>query len=340
LGTSLREQTIDWRGVIWLASRHWVLPSFAAGLQWHGMAAAPPAVVADALAAARSLNRERNHILRQALTELTATLNRQGLEPLLLKGANALLADAYPGAEDRMIGDLDLYLPEAAHPAATAALMELRYREAEESWQMMLLTDRRSHHHGIPLLHTSRPVKVELHRRILKCPKDDAHLVRHMNTERVTLAPGITAQVPDSATRLRHNYLHAHIYDRQAVRRRLNLRQLLEFSRLAESLGPNDPQVLLAGLRSQRQRCFHEYWAQAEHWLQLPYPTNLPRSPRQQRELWLTEQAAQSRIWSNGFSVYNATLRLPRRLWGLGVRLVQAPGYFPVRYRMWRNHDR
>jgi hypothetical protein len=333
LGTSLREQRIDWRGVIWLASRHWVLPSFAAGLQWHGVVAAPPAAVADALTAARSLNRERNQILRQALTELTATLNRLGLEPLLLKGANALLPDAYPGAEDRMIGDLDLYLPEAAHPAATGALVDLGYHVAEESWQMMLLTDRRSHHHGIPLLHESRPVKVELHRRILKCPKDDAHLVRHMNTQRVALAPGITAQVPDSATRLRHNYLHAHIYDRQAVRRRLNLRQLLEFARLAESHGPIDPRALLGGLRPQRQQCFLEYWAQAEHWLNLPYPADLPRSPYQQRELWLTERAAESRIWSSGFSLYNATLRLPRRLWGLGVRVVQAPGYFPVKVK-------
>lgn len=49
----------------------------------------------------------------------------------------------------------------------------------------------------------------------------------------------------------------------------------------------------------------------------------------------LTERAAESRPWSRGFRLYDDALRLPRRLWGLGVRLVQAPGYFPARAKAW-----
>ena len=330
---TLRQDEIDWRRVIWLASSHLILPSFTATLHRQGAFGLVPNEIGAPLDAARSLNTERNRILRLSLKELTAQLNRIGLKPLLLKGANALLPDAYPGAGDRMLGDLDLWLPEAAHPAATAALLELGYRVAEESWQFMLLRDRHGHHHGTPLHHETQPVRVELHRRLVKNCADDERLATHLTTRQVELAPGVTVHVPDIATRMRHNFLHAQINDRQARQRCLNLRQLLEFARLAEMLDPGEAGKLLDGLQPGHHRRFLEYWAMAEHWLGLPYPESLPRSPHQQRELSLTERVAESRAWSRGFRLYDDALRLPRRLLGLGVRLVQAPGYFPARAR-------
>ena len=324
---------VDWQGFVRLASSHLVLPSVTAGLHRHGVFTQVPTELGEALSAARCLNRERNQTFRAALVEMTAALNSHGLEPLLLKGANALLPGAYPGAEDRMLGDLDLWLPEVAHPIATAALQELGYRVAEESWQFMLPRDRQTHHHGIPLLHVTQPIRVELHKRLVKYREDDELLVQNLTVRRVALAPGVTVQVPDTATRMRHNFLHAQINDRQTRQRCLNLRQLLEFARLAELLDPDEHETLLAGLRPRHHQRFLEYWAMAEHWLGLRYPECLLRSPHQVRELWLTERAAESRAWSRGFRLYDGALRFPRRLWGLGVWLVQAPGYFPARVR-------
>ena len=330
---TLRQDEIDWRRVIWLSSSHLVLPSVTTALHRQDAFGLVPDEIGAPLDAARSLNAERNRILRLTLRELTARLNRIGLEPLLLKGANALLPDAYPDAGDRMLGDLDLWLPETVHPAATDALLELGFRVAEESWQFMLLRDRDSHHHGTPLHHATQPVKVELHRRLVQNRKDDELLAKQLTARQVELAPGVTAQVPDIATRLRHNFLHAQINDRQARQRCLNLRQLLEFTRLAELLDPDEHATLLDGLQPLHHQRFLEYWALAEYWLGLPYPEGLPRSPNQQREMWLTERVAKSLAWSRGFRLYDDALRLPRRLWGLGVRLVQAPGYFPARAR-------
>jgi hypothetical protein len=333
LERDLRHGHVDWRQIIWLASGHLVTPSLSTSIQRRGWLPLLPPAVADYLDAFRQLNRERNAIFRQALEAIAAALNPLGLEPLLLKGANALLPDTYPGAEDRMLGDLDLYLPEDAHPVATAALIELGYRIAHESWQWVLPEDRRRSHHGIPLMHEARPVKVELHRRIVKCPKDDILLVCNMGTKRATLTPGVTVQVPDLATRLRHNFLHAQITDRQARLRLLNFRQLLEFARLAQGLEPTNAQALLAGVRPIRQQRFLEYWALAEHWLGLAYPQALPRSSRQKRELWLTERVAESRAWSRGFWFHDALLRLPPRLLRLGPRIVRQPGYLPVKLK-------
>ena len=334
----LTGDAIDWPGVCWLAGQHLVTPSLAARLRAPGLWDSVPTEVGEYLETIQALNQGRNRTQTQALVDMARALNRIGLEPLLLKGANALLPNAYPGAEDRMLGDLDLWLPEAAHPAATAALLELDYRVAEECWQFVLRKDREAAHHGIPLLHETKPVKVELHRRLVKYREDDELLVQHLTVRQVELASGITVHVPDIATRMRHNFLHAQINDRQARKRRLNLRQLLEFARLAKLLDPSKHDTLLAGLQPRHHRRFLEYWAMAEHWLGLPYPESLPRSPNQQRELWLTERVAESLAWSRGFRLYDGALRLPRRLWNLGVRLVQAPGYFPARTRVAFRH--
>ena len=167
---SLAEGTIDWRQVIWLASGHLVTPSLTASLERYGLLSLLPQEVTDYLEANRYLNRERNQILRNELIRIAERLNAIGIEPLLLKGANALLPGTYDGAEDRIIGDLDLWISPSRVEDASAAIAEAGYRTAHESWQWVLPSDRHDHHHEIPLLHPQLPVKVELHRRLLHDP--------------------------------------------------------------------------------------------------------------------------------------------------------------------------
>ena len=333
LEQALHNCQIDWRRVIWLASGHLVTPSLAAGLKRRGWLQLLPPAVADYLDAFQQLNRERNIIFRQEFERIAARLNPLGLEPLLLKGANALLPDAYPGAEDRMLGDLDLYLPEGQHPEALQALRELGYEPADASRQWWLPSEHASIHHAVPLLHRTLPTKVELHRRLLLDQNDNAMLAEHLTTRSIPLVNGARVLVPDRFSQIRHNVLHARISDHQARERRLNLRPLLEFARLAERLDPGEAEHLLEGLSPHRQRLCLEVFALAEDWLHLDYPAHLPRSPHQQRELWLTERVAESRAWSRGFRLYNALLRLPPRLLRFGPRIVRQPGYLPVKVK-------
>lgn len=330
---TLRQGQVDWRRVIWLASGHLVTPSLAAGINRRGWLPLLPPAVADYLDAFRQLNRERNTIFLRELEAIAAALNQRGLEPLLLKGANALLPDAYPGAEDRMLGDLDLYLPESQHPEAIQALLALDYHPAHASRQWWLPSEHASIHHAVPMLHRTLPTKVELHRRLLLDRYDNAMLAANLKPRPLTLANGARVLLPDRLSQIRHNVLHAQVSDHQARERRLNLRPLLEFARLAHRLDPGEAEQLLAGLSRHRQRLIQEVFALAEDWLQLAYPAHLPRSPHQQRELWLTERVAASPAWSRGFRLYNALLRLPARLLRFGPRIVRKPGYLAVKVK-------
>lgn len=150
-----------------LAGHQLVTPSLAAALARVGFLDALPEQVREFLEATRDLNRERNAKLRNGLMEVTEALNTAGIKPLILKGAIALVMPDYPGAEDRVVGDIDLLVPADRSGDAYAAVLALGYRQATEAWSRMLRRDRDSLHHLIPLLHPSLPVSVELHTRIL-----------------------------------------------------------------------------------------------------------------------------------------------------------------------------
>jgi hypothetical protein len=141
--------------------------------------------------------------------------------------------------------------------------------------------------------------------------------------------------VPDPGTRLLHNFLHAQISDRLRRRRRLNLRQLLEFAALAQWHPEVLTPALLGRLRHRRRRAFLEYLAQAEHWLGLAYPPGLPRAPSAGRELWLQGRVLTSVGWRRLFTVLENGAILILRLGRLPLRLVLTPSWLPWRLRVW-----
>ena len=329
---------LDWPRLLWCAGQHLVTPSLAAAGHRLGLSERLPAEVRDYLDGMRELNRLRNRDLLVALVAIARALNPLGIEPLLLKGANALLPGAYPGAADRVIGDLDLALPPGAEAAATAALIDLGYRPGVSAHPPPppLPGVARRAHHAPPLLHLDLPVKVELHRRLLANPRDDARLQAGMRTHIYSLAAGAVARVPDVGTRLLHNFLHAQINDRQRRLRCLNLRQLLDFAALAQSRPDVLTPALLGRLRPRRRLALLEYLAQAEHWLGLTYPPDLPRVASARRERWLQERVLTRPGWRRLFVVLDTAAGLPPRVARLPLRLLLTPGWLPWRLRVWR----
>ncbi|MBV5274925.1 MAG: nucleotidyltransferase family protein [Lamprocystis purpurea] len=271
LVAAITGRQIDWRQVCWQAGTHLVTPSLAGALRRKALIHLLPCEARSYLDEMQALNQNRSRMLCTALGQIADRLNRIDIAPLLLKGANALLPDQYDGAEDRVIGDLDLLVPENRIEPATQAIRDLGYRQVEQD--NLLPGEGKDKHHSSPLLHRSLPIKVELHRRIQSDQRDDAHLMRGLESKRITLPDGPMIQTPDTETRLLHNFLHAQISDRQRRRRLLNLRQLLEFAALAQWQAETlDWSAMRQRLRPSRRQAFAEYLAQAECWLGLAYP--------------------------------------------------------------------
>lgn len=289
---------VDWARLFHYAGHHLVTPSLASSLQRKHIFDRLPPKVQEYLLAVQALNGARNRTLKQELVRIAAALNRVDICPIILKGGIALMPGQYPGAEDRVIGDLDILIPAHRLDDAKAAVSTIEYRDAQDAWRWMTRKSRQEMHHAIPMIHPTLPVSIEFHHRILHDRNDASILMAKMKTNTLCLDEGSTVLLPAPPTRLLHNFLHAQITNGQAPRRTLNMRHLLEFSALsAHCRDQLDHDALQAGLQQRRLPLLAEYWAQAERWLGAAYPDQLPRSPHQKRELWLVEAVFTSRPW-------------------------------------------
>lgn len=325
----------DWGDVFIAAGASLVTPTLAGVMSRMRLSETLSAEENDYLDAIRVLNWRRNETLRAELGRIVAALNRIDVRPILLKGAIALTPGQYPGAEDRVIGDLDLLVPRERLESCIGALTAMGYAP-DDSPRRMLARDLRNMHHAPALLHPSLPVTVELHHRFLFDADDSALLAAGVRPWEATLENGAAALLPDPATRLLHNMLHAQVSNEQALTRALDLRQLVEFAALAHFYeGDLDPKELTRRLRQERHRLLSEYWALAERWLGLPYPDGMPRSRRERRELWFFEIIATKPAAFRFAMAAHALAKLPRRLANLIVRLWDNPAYFSDRLRDW-----
>ena len=331
--------SVDWPRVIRIAGNHLVTPALAGALRRAGVFPALPADVQQYLDGMQELNRARNRMLYDELIAVTRRLNGIGIEPLLLKGAIALLPQAHPGAEDRVVGDLDLLLPADRIDAASAALLDEGYRLASD--QRMLPGSRERHHHATPLLHRELPVAIEFHKRLLHDVRDDARLrvgATEVGVERC--GPDVRLRVPDSATRLLHNFLHTQIQDRHHAGLSTVLRPLLEFAQLREAYGAAwDWTTLQQRLRPERRRAFAVYLLAAEEAYGQPFPAGPERSIGARLWFGLMQRSRSRRTWRCALAPYRfirfqvpRVLTLPRRL--------LTPKWFVLKYRAWRAGER
>lgn len=313
---------VNWDCPLRLAGAHLVTPSLAGALRRKGVLELLEDDVRGYLETIESLNRTRNSTLWQELVRASGALNAIGIKPLLLKGALALTPGQYPGAYDRVIGDIDLVVPFERTQEAQREMVRLGYREATEHWRRMTSASKRAMHHFVPLVHPVLPVSIEIHHRIMHDVRYDAALRTIFTPRTIRLPEGPEVLIPDSAGRMLHNFLHAQINDGLAARRLANLRQVLEFSSLAAQCDVDPERIKAAAGRENISRLAH-YWSLAEAWFGAPYPAKLGRSPAERRELWLTERVATRRSWRRASYFYGFALKLPRRLKSVFTRVIE-----------------
>ena len=338
LAEDIQVGSIPWPELFWLAGNHLVTPALAGSLRRKGLFAVLPEEIRDYLDSLQTLNRERNQILYRELLHIAQVLNQSGIQPLLLKGANALLPDQYPGAKDRVIGDLDLMVPTDRISEASAALQAAGYLQL--SMERVLSRDLIRSHHAAPLLHPNLPVTVELHSRMLLNVQDDAWLSADLMATPIALPGGnATVLVPDPATRLLHNFLHTQIQDLNHALFSLAHRQLLEFVSLRHWQDQQwDWHGLAKRLAPRRHSALAEYLLAAERWYGQPLPPDLriPVGPK----FWLnlTERAQAENHWRRLLALYRIPRQFLPRLLTLPYRLL-TPSWFALKYRSFRRGE-
>jgi len=268
------------------------------------------------------------------LRDTVRLLNQAGIEPLLLKGAIALLPEQYPHAFARMLGDLDLGVAGTEAHRAAEVLQAAGFYPPPNLDPAHYAT---GHHHLVPLFHPSGDGYVEIHRELLidQIPKAALSLAMMEAHARPVDWDGLRVRVPTWEHRLLHNALHHQLQDQAFLFGWLSLRQLLEFAQLREL--PDTAALDWSGLLQRLDAvgagdALRSYLLAAQRLFGQPLPDGVS----------LTHAAlrAEGRFW---FRLRHPRLgrglewlaRLPRRLPNLPKRLM-TPAWYPAKYRALR----
>jgi hypothetical protein len=222
---AIPDQPIDWRHLVAASSDHLVAPA----LGW-SLRGAPhvPSDVFECFEALLALNGSRNDVILETLESAALALNSRGITPVLLKGAAEIVGQLYPDPGMRVLGDLDLLVPEMALRESAAALREVGLVVVNPRVRF----DGQSHH--LPsLIHPDSKVSIELHWQALPARHrtlvDSARCIRQSveaswRSARVAIA--------EPTERVAHTVAHAQVVDEHYWRGIPRFRSLLELALL------------------------------------------------------------------------------------------------------------
>ncbi len=153
-----------WEDVATRATNEFVLPAFAAAVRDLGLIGSLAPELRAFLAMAHAANVKRNGGLRSQLAAVVGAVNREGVEPVLLKGAIRLVDGLYPDPGWRMMRDLDLLVPEDRLEDVVAALRGAGYAPRPPTAGEPDF----GHHHYPELTRPSHRASVEVHAELFK----------------------------------------------------------------------------------------------------------------------------------------------------------------------------
>jgi len=228
-------ERVSWDAVLQLASEHVATPILA----WALREAQPiPDEVRDYLNVTLDLNRRRNEIILDCLESALAVLNLARREPLLLKGAEAILdGGLYPDVSTRYLSDLDILVPKSRLTEASVALNKVDFHASPGSEPTKRWV-RPPFHHLPPLIHDRQGVAIEVHQTI-SVWKFEPILPTVMAMDRRIKRSfrGSDYFVLCPTDRIIHNIVHSQLHHGRHEQGMVELRQLFELTLLVSKFG-------------------------------------------------------------------------------------------------------
>ena len=214
----------SWELMIEVASFHYATTTLAACL---GPDVDAPADVRAYFDSALALNRARNEKLLSTLARVAGLLNAIDIEPVLLKGAALLVEGIYPQPAMRMLGDIDILIPQDRSTEACAALTAAGY---ETKWSAVSPPD---HHHLPMMLDPETGTGVELHTDVIS-RSADAVIATGWFCEltRPVEFRGQRVRLPEPTRNAGHIIFHGEIFHELYALNKVQLRHVIDLALL------------------------------------------------------------------------------------------------------------
>jgi hypothetical protein len=150
---------VPWEEFVWMGSSNMVLPAIYTAFKRNGVLSYLPPDLDEYLSGIYELNLSRNLQIIEQVYNLVLILNKEGIEPVFLKGAGHLMQGLYRDQGDRIMSDIDILIREGDIYKAAKTLYANGYFHPEEFKD----DDFEKHHHLPGFEHKNYIAMVELH---------------------------------------------------------------------------------------------------------------------------------------------------------------------------------
>jgi hypothetical protein len=210
---------VSWELLIECSSLHNVTPALSWCLKDK---AARPADVRSYFDAILSLNKTRNECIIDGLARVVTALNAIDIEPVLLKGVSHLVEGLYPALGLRVVGDVDILVPDERAKDAATALQGVGFCLSKVNLP-------ETHYHLAGMRDSESGLYVELHTRV---ELNDAIISASWFREMTRPLPfrGLQIRLPEPTRSIGYNVLHSQLNHEGYQRSGFELRQLLDLA--------------------------------------------------------------------------------------------------------------
>jgi hypothetical protein len=280
----LIDKTVSWQALVDLADAQSALSPFVWSLLRRSLPLPlpMPALAAGNFAAdhpAAQLSSAQQQFMtrrgrqRDQLAAIVAALNRENIEPLLLKGARYLAAPPDSWAAARDMRDIDLLVPVSRAERAVEVLVALGYAAATAGIPI--------DHHLPEMTRAGEPSVVEIHTEALAFSARKILSTEEVwrRANRLSTDLGAFFVLPDE-WQLLHALLNHQISDRGHVRRILAVKPLWEFAMLGGEVTERGWRVIAEHMAARGHAdILGSFIVQAARLYGLPYPPGVEISP-------------------------------------------------------------
>ncbi len=221
----------NWDHIIYSSGQHLVSPALWFYLQQKEISPLLNTEQQEYLKLIYDLNLSRNNQIKNQLFLLLPDFNAGGIEPVLLKGIASLLGELYESPGIRILGDIDILVPEEKLDIAKNIMLDHGYTYTPFPNQNIDV----EHRHLPGFVHEKYPVAIEVHR----FPVAEKHFgwvnstAAQNDSTQLSLEMGVV-RMPSPEFRLLHNFCHCQLGDRGFFRACINARQMLEWVKLRD----------------------------------------------------------------------------------------------------------